>query len=84
MGLTKVKQFDDPFTVSEAVKQNLAKTLLAGGFDLSTARLAGCIVVGGKKLLAQAKGLQSNIDYARLLSIEGYTKTIGIASGFTR
>lgn len=64
MGLTKVKQFDDPFAVSEAVKQNLAKTLLAGGFDLSTARLAGCIVVGGKKLLAQAKGLQSNIDYA--------------------
>ena len=64
MGLTKVKAVDDPFAVSEAVKTNLEKTLLAGGFDLSTAKLAGCIVVAGKKLMAQAKGLQSSIDYA--------------------
>jgi cell division GTPase FtsZ len=64
MGLTKVKEFDDPFAVSSAVKENLEKTLLAGGFDLSTAKLAGCIVVGGKELMAHTKGLQSNIDYA--------------------
>jgi cell division GTPase FtsZ len=64
MGLTKVKEFDDPFVISEAVKTNLQKTLLADGFDLTTAKLAGCIVVGGKKLMANAKGLQSNIDYA--------------------
>ena len=64
MGLTKVKAFDDPYALSEAVKENLEKTLLAGGFDLSTAELAGCIVVGGKKLMAQTKGLQNNIDYA--------------------
>jgi cell division GTPase FtsZ len=64
MGLTKVKAFDDPYALSEAVKENLEKTLLAGGFDLSTAELAGCIVVGGKKLMAHTKGLQSNIDYA--------------------
>jgi len=64
MGLTKVKAFDDPFAISEAVKTNLQKTLLADGFDLTTAKLAGCIVVGGKKLMAHTKGLQSNIDYA--------------------
>jgi tubulin-like protein CetZ len=64
MGLTKVKSLEDPYAVSEAVKENLEKTLLAGGFDLSTAKIAGCIVVGGKKLMAQTKGLQNNIDYA--------------------
>lgn len=64
MGLTKVKAFDDPYALSEAVKENLEKTLLAGGFDLSTANMAGCIVVGGKKLMAHTKGLQNNIDYA--------------------
>ena len=64
MGLTKVKAFEDPYALSEAVKENLEKTLLAGGFDLSTANTAGCVVVGGKKLIAQTKGLQNNIDYA--------------------
>jgi len=64
MGLTKVDKFDDPFAISEAVKNNLEKTLLAGGFNLSTAKLAGCIVVGGKELMANVKGLKDNIDYA--------------------
>jgi cell division GTPase FtsZ len=64
MGLTKVGKFEDKFAISEAVKRNLEKTLLASGFDLSTAKLAGCIVVGGKKLMAEVKGLQDNIDYA--------------------
>jgi len=48
MGLTKVDKFGDKFALSKAVKKNLEKTLLAGGFDLSTAKLAGCIFVGGK------------------------------------
>jgi len=64
MGLTKVSKFDDKFALSGAVKKNLEKTLLAGGFNLSTAKLAGCIVVGGKELMANTKGLQDNIDYA--------------------
>ena len=64
MGLTKVDKFSDKFAISEAVKKNLEKTLLAGGFDLSSARLAGCIVVAGKRLMANVKGLQDNIDYA--------------------
>ena len=64
MGLTKVNKFQDKFAISEAVKQNLEKTLLAGGFDLTTAKVAGCIIVGGKKLVSNIKGLQDNIDYA--------------------
>ena len=64
MGRTKVDNPRDPFAISEAVKQNLEKTLFAGGLDLSGARRVGCIVVGGRKLMAQVKGLQDNIDYA--------------------
>ncbi len=64
MGLTKVTKFGDKFALSEAVKKNLSKTLLAGGFELSTAKLAGCVAVGGKKLMANVKGLKDNIDYA--------------------
>jgi len=64
MGLTKVTKFDDKFTLSEAVKKNLEKTLLAGGFDLTRAKVAGCVAVGGRKLMANVKGLQDNIDYS--------------------
>jgi cell division GTPase FtsZ len=64
MGLTKVDEFDDKFAISKAVKNNLEKTMLAGEFDLSTTKAAACIVVGEKKLMANVKGLQHNIDYA--------------------
>ncbi|MBN2483070.1 MAG: hypothetical protein JXD21_02550 [Candidatus Omnitrophica bacterium] len=64
MGITKVKQITDTYSISRAVKNNLEKTLLAGGFDLSTAKVAGCIVVGGKKLMANVSGLQDRINYA--------------------
>jgi len=64
MGLTRVNEFNDKFAISKAVKRNLEKTLLANGFNLSTAKVAGCIVVGGRKLMAEVKGLQDNINYA--------------------
>ncbi len=64
MGVTKVEEFDDKFAISKAVKNNLEKTMLAGEFDLSTTKAAACIVVGGKELIANVKGLQRNIDYA--------------------
>ena len=64
MGLTKVTKFDNKFAISTAMKKNLEKTLLASGFDLSSAQLAGCIVVGGKKLMHGIRGLQDNINYA--------------------
>jgi cell division GTPase FtsZ len=65
MGLTKVKDFkENKFAISESVKNNLEKTLLANGFDLSSAKTAGCVVVGGKGIMANVKGLQENINYA--------------------
>ena len=64
MGLTTVPKFKDKYAISEAVKNNLEKTLLAGGFDLRNAKLAGCIVVAGRQLIESVKGLQDNIDYA--------------------
>jgi len=64
MGLTRVDKFNDRFAISQAVKKNLEKTLLANGFNLSSAKVAGCIVVGGKKQMAEVKGLQDNINYA--------------------
>jgi cell division GTPase FtsZ len=64
MGLTKVSKFSDRFTLSQAVKQNLEKTLLAGGFDLNSAKVSAAIAVGGTKIMANVKGLQDNIDYA--------------------
>jgi hypothetical protein len=64
MGRTKVDKLDEPFSISEAVKNNLEKTLFAGGLDLSTVKECGCIVVGGQELMAKVKGLQENIDYA--------------------
>ena len=64
MGLTQIADIRDKFAISSAVRNNLEKTLLAGGFDLSTANFAGCVVVGGKKMMANVPGLQDNIDYA--------------------
>ena len=64
MGRTKVDKLDDPFSISEAVKNNIEKTLFAGGLDLSTVKSCGCIVVGGRELMAKVKGLQEKIDYA--------------------
>ena len=64
LGVTKVKEFKDKYALSEAVKHNLEKTLLAGGFNLQTAKVAGCIVVGGRKLMERVEGLQDNINYA--------------------
>ncbi len=64
MGLTKVNEFKDRFALSEAVRRNLQKTLLSEGFDLSTAKVAGCVMVGGKQMMASVPGLQDNINFA--------------------
>lgn len=64
MGLTRVEKYKDRFALSSAVKQNLEKTLLSNGFDLSTAKVAGCIVVGGRRMMANTPNLQDNINFA--------------------
>jgi hypothetical protein len=64
MGAAHVDRLDDPLAISKAVEDSLQTTLFAGGEDLSTAKAAGCVVVGGHELMARVQGLQDNIDYA--------------------
>jgi cell division GTPase FtsZ len=64
MGAARVDRLDDTLAISKAAEDSLRTTLFAGGEDLSTAKVAGCIVVGGNELMAHIKGLQDNIDYA--------------------
>ena len=64
MGAAQVDRLDDPLAISKAVANSLRTTWFAGGEDLSTAKVAGCVVVGGPELMAHIKGLQDNIDYA--------------------
>lgn len=64
MGLTQVEAYRRKYDLSEAMKNNLAKTVLAGGFDLTTAKVAGAIVVGGQKIMASTPGLQDSINHA--------------------
>jgi cell division GTPase FtsZ len=64
MCLAEVEECDNEYAISKAVKNSLEQAILAGEFDLSTAKVAACIVVGGKKIMANVKSLQHNIDYA--------------------
>jgi cell division GTPase FtsZ len=64
MGTAKVNRLDDAIAISKAAEDSLRATLFAGGEDLSSAKVAGCVVVGGYELMANIKGLQDNIDYA--------------------
>lgn len=64
MGAAKVDRLDDALAISKAAEDSLQATLFAGGEDISTAKVAGCVVVGGYELMAHIKGLQDNIDYA--------------------
>ena len=63
MGVTTVKDIGGETDISKAVKGNLEKTLLADGFDLTSAKVAGCIIVGGKEMFASVAGLMQYIEY---------------------
>ena len=83
-GRTRVEQWKGKEDISVAVRQNLKKTLLADGFDLSKANTAGAIVVAHDDVL-QAVPME-NIDYAfnslgRALGNEGITLHNGIYEG---
>ena len=63
LGVTTVKNVENETSVSLALKQNLEKTLLAGGFDLTTAEGAASIIVGGTRLYEEVAGLMDSIEY---------------------
>jgi cell division GTPase FtsZ len=63
MGVTVVKDFAEKTSISDALKMNLTKTLLASDFDLTTAKAAAVIAVVGKTLVETSSGLMDNIEY---------------------
>lgn len=67
-GVTTVKGVDgdsiEERHIAEALRSNLEKTLLAGGFDLGRAGAAGCVIIGGQKMFAEVAGLQQAIEYS--------------------
>lgn len=80
-GMTRVDQWHGKEDISKAVRQNLKGTLLADGFDLSTANVAGAIVLAHDDILSEIP--MENIDYAfnslgRALGNEGITLHNGI------
>lgn len=83
-GMTRVHHWQGTEDISQAVRRNLANTLLADGFDLSKADMAGAIVVAHDSILEEIP--MENIDYAfnslgRVLGNEGITLHNGIYEG---
>ena len=71
MGVTSVKTIDDNSSVSAALKSNLDKTLLAGGFDLKTASHAAAVVLGGTEILDQLDNTAIEEGFDTLAMITG-------------
>jgi len=63
MGVTTVRDVSTGTEISKAIKSNLEKTLLAGGFDLSTAKGVGAVVLGGSDFFESVEGLMDAIEY---------------------
>jgi cell division GTPase FtsZ len=61
-GAAPVKDWEDPVSISRAIRDNFKKGLLSGGIDVSTGNCAGAIVVGGKEQLDNIP--QSSLDQA--------------------
>lgn len=62
MGVAKLKEFEDEQSVSNAVKANIEKTLLSDA-ELSDARVAACVAVGGKEIMENTAGLMDSLSY---------------------
>lgn len=83
-GMARVHEWDSKEDVSVAVRQNLMGSLLADGFDLAKANMAGAIVVAHDDVLEEIP--MEHIDYAfnslgRSLGNEGVTLHSGIYEG---
>lgn len=83
-GMTRVDRWEGKEDISQAVRMNLRNSLLADGFDLSKANMAGAIVVAHDNIMSDIP--MENIDYAfhslgRTLGNEGITLHSGIYEG---
>lgn len=66
MGVTSIGQdkLGSETEVFHQLRESLSKTLLADGFDLTTATCAAVVAVGGKETFENTEGLPAMIDYA--------------------
>ena len=58
-----IRDPESPTSVSSGLRNNLEKTLFASGFDLTSAKGAASIIVGGTTLYETVPGLMDNIEY---------------------
>ena len=63
MGVSVIRDFSSPTSISEALKKNLSKTLLASNFDLTTAQAVACVVIGGEEEFNTVEGMMDMIEY---------------------
>jgi len=61
-GASPVADWEDPVSISRAVRENLKNNLLSGGLDLSSGTCAAAVVIGGKEQLDNIP--QKNLDQA--------------------
>ena len=73
MGVTTLKEYADGSDVSRAIRGNLEKGLLCGGFDISTAKAAACIATASDSILDDTPGLMDSLEtgFDTLASITG-------------
>lgn len=84
MGFTTVKEYNDGTDISRAIRENLDKTLLCGGFDLSTAKSAACIATASENILNNVPGLMLALEtgFDTLANITGNASVFrGVYSG---
>ena len=62
LGVAKIKDIEDEQKVSGAIKSNLEKTLLTD-VELSDAKVAACIAIGGKDIMENTPGLMDSLSY---------------------
>lgn len=61
-GMVEIEDYMDEITLAEAMMDSLNSNMLAEGFDLRQARVAGAIIIGSEEALDKLPAI--NIDYA--------------------
>lgn len=63
MSVAEIKNCEDKRSISQAIRSSLKTGLLTSDYDLCKAKAAACVVVGSRKIMTEAAGLQDNINY---------------------
>jgi len=60
-GVCQIKKWDELTDISHAIRDNLKNNVLAGGFDLSKAKAAGCVFIASSDVLEKIP--QSHLEH---------------------